>query len=270
MSGKKQPGWVAGLSQPGSTKTPQHRFSISGSTSSSALGKSTSLAPKGSAEVAVQATGGLVSDRLRLAMVDRIAQKGVTDRLVMEAMRKVPRHHFVDEGLASRAYEDTALPIGHGQTISQPFIVARMIEILNGGRTLRTVLEIGTGCGYQAAVLGQVSSMVITVERIRALHDMARQLLRPFRLSNVRLHFGDGREGYADAAPFDGIILAAAGLGIPEPLLHQLAIGGRLIAPVVAQGGAQRLVQVDRISQHEWKSTELDGVNFVPLRSGVS
>jgi protein-L-isoaspartate(D-aspartate) O-methyltransferase len=203
-------------------------------------------------------------------MVERIAQRGVADGLALEAMRRVPRHMFVDEGLASRAYEDSALPIGHGQTISQPFIVARMIELMRAGRTLQRVLEIGTGCGYQAAVLGQVAELVVSIERIRALHDLARQQLRPFRLANVRLHFGDGREGYADGAPYDGIILAAAGIGVPDALLEQLAIRGRLIAPVVATGGTQRLVLIERTDAKQWKSSELDGVNFVPLRSGVS
>lgn len=267
MTTRKPPGWVASIPQGSALKTPGHKFSISGATRSSVVNEN-ALKRK---ESAIHApTGGLISDRMRLSMVERIAQRGVTDAVTLDAMRRVPRHMFVDEGLASRAYEDSALPIGHGQTISQPFIVARMIEIMRAGRSLQRVLEIGTGCGYQAAVLGQVAALVISVERIRALHDLARQQLRPFRMANVRLHFGDGRDGYAEAGPYDGIILAAAGIGIPDALLQQLALGGRLIAPVLTQGGSQRLVLVERVDAHQWKSSELDGVNFVPLRSGVS
>ncbi len=203
-------------------------------------------------------------------MVRRIAEAGVADPLVLNAMAAIPRHAFVEDALASRAYEDSALPIGHGQTISQPYIVARMIELLRGGRSLDRVLEIGTGCGYQAAVLGLVARMVFSIERVKALHDLAKENLRPLRMANVRLHFGDGMLGLPKEGPFDGIILAAAGMGVPKALLEQLAIGGRLIAPVGAQGQAQRLVLIERTSSNEWKTQQMDGVHFVPLLPGTT
>lgn len=212
----------------------------------------------------------MVSDALRVRMVERIRAAGVKDPRVLEAMRAIPRHMFVEPGLASRAYEDTALPIGHGQTISQPFIVARMIELACVGAAPERVLEIGTGCGYQAAVLGRVARMVYSIERIKALHDLAKENLRPLRLANVRLQFGDGMIGLPKEAPFDVIILAAAGLGVPAALLEQLRVGGRLIAPVGGAGQAQHLVLIERTGAREWKEQRLDGVNFVPLLPGTT
>jgi len=162
------------------------------------------------------------------------------------------------------------LPIGHQQTISKPSVVARMIEILHKPRhSLGKVLEIGTGCGYQAAVLSLLAEEVYSIERIRPLHDMARAKLRPFRINNLRLIYGDGILGLPQAAPFDGIILAAAGLGIPDALLDQLAIGGRLVAPVVKNEKEQQLVMVERMSSQRYQRTVLDEVFFVPLQSGV-
>jgi protein-L-isoaspartate(D-aspartate) O-methyltransferase len=179
----------------------------------------------------------------------------------------IPRHLFIESGLASQAYIDASLPIGHHQTISQPYIVARMIEIMRNGGELRRVLEIGTGCGYQAAVLSLVAKDVYSIERIKALHELAKSNLRPMRIANIRLHYGDGMLGLPQVAPFDGIILAAAGLEVPQALLEQLSIGGRLIAPV--GGGHQVLQLVERIAKNEWKSSILEKCHFVPLRQGV-
>jgi protein-L-isoaspartate(D-aspartate) O-methyltransferase len=210
---------------------------------------------------------GMVSDKIRQAMVARVAQQGVKDNLVLAALEAIPRHLFIESGLASQAYIDASLPIGHHQTISQPYIVARMTEILRNGKNLQRVLEIGTGCGYQAAVLSLVAKEVYSIERIKALHELAKNNLRPMRIANIRLHYGDGMLGLPQVAPFDGIILAAAGLEVPRALLEQLAIGGRLIAPV---GGRQQVLQlVERISQHEWTSSVLEQCHFVPLHQGV-
>jgi protein-L-isoaspartate(D-aspartate) O-methyltransferase len=190
---------------------------------------------------------------------------------VLAAMNAVPRHLFLQPALASQAYIDASLPIGHHQTMSQPYIVARMIELLraNGqGGVLNRVLEIGTGCGYQAAVLAQLANEVYSVERIRALHELARVNLRPMRIGNIRLHYGDGMLGIPQAAPFDGIILAAAGMEVPQALLEQLAIGGRLVAPVGARH--QVLQLVERVGAQAWKTSTLEHCHFVPLRPGTS
>ncbi len=208
-------------------------------------------------------------------MVEALRAQGVRSDLVLTAMGKVPRHAFIESGLASRAYEDMALPIGQGQTISKPTTVARMIELLARDRPaveLRTakVLEVGTGCGYQAAVLAHVFGEVVSIERLRWLHEAARTHIRPMRLPNLRLVFGDGWQGVEAAAPYDSIILAAAGDAIPEPLLLQMAIGGRLVAPVqTGAAGTQALHQVDRTGRDDWSLTVLDAVRFVPLRRGT-
>jgi protein-L-isoaspartate(D-aspartate) O-methyltransferase len=182
-------------------------------------------------------------------------------------MQAVPRHLFVDDGLASHAYQDDALPIGFEQTISQPYIVARMIEAVSANQPLLKVLEVGTGCGYQAAVLSQVAQEVYSIERIRGLHELARQRLRPLRLANVRLALGDGMQGLIQAAPYDAIIVAAAGLELPPALLEQLTIGGRLIAPVgILQ---QSLILVERTAKDIWNKTVLGAVRFVPLQAGI-
>ena len=209
----------------------------------------------------------LISDGVRKAMVARVAQQGVSDKHVLAALQAIPRHMFLDSGLASQAYVDASLPIGHHQTISQPYIVGRMLEILRNGSTLDKVLEIGTGCGYQAAVLSLIAKDVYSVERIKALHDLAKNNLRPMRIANIRLHYGDGMLGMPQIAPFDGIILAAAGLEVPQALLMQLKVGGRLIAPV---GDRHQVLQlIERVSQHDWRSTMVENCHFVPLRSGV-
>jgi len=211
---------------------------------------------------------GMTSQRTRARMVERLREQGIADARVLEAMAAVPRHLFVEEALASRAYEDTALPIGFGQTISQPFVVARMIEILIRDRQLGKVLEIGTGCGYQAAVLASLAAEVYSVERIKELHERARANLRDLRLKNLRLAHGDGAAGLEKAAPFDSIILAAAAPQMPQALLHQLARGGRMILPLREPGaGAQRLVLVER-SRLGYSESALDPVRFVPLQAG--
>lgn len=211
---------------------------------------------------------GLNSERSRLAMIDRLRQKGITNEHVLQAMSVVPRHAFVDQGLASRAYEDAALPIGHSQTISQPWVVAYMLSVLCNQTTLPTkVLEIGTGCGYQAAVMSQLFKGVFTVERIKGLYDLGRDHLQHNGFKHVKTHFGDGMLGWATHAPYDAIIVAAAGLAIPQALLNQLTLKGRLIAPEGSD--SQHLVLVERLSETQWHREILDPVRFVPLLSGV-
>jgi protein-L-isoaspartate(D-aspartate) O-methyltransferase len=213
----------------------------------------------------------MVSDAVRSAMVGRIARQGVRDEKVLAAMGAVPRHLFLEPGLATQAYIDASLPIGHHQTISQPYIVARMIELLRSNikdGLLDRVLEIGTGCGYQAAVLSRVATEVYSIERIRGLHELAKANLRPMRIPNIRLHYGDGMLGFPQVAPFDGIILAAAGMQVPQTLLEQLTIGGRLVAPVGARH--QVLKVIERVGSNEWTTATLEDCHFVPLRPGTA
>ena len=213
---------------------------------------------------------GMVSERVRERMVARVREQGVRDLRVLDAMRRVPRHLFVDPALSSRAYEDTALPIGHGQTISQPYIVARTIELAIAGVAQpqqMKVLEIGTGCGYAAAVLAHVVGHVYSVERLRALHELARNNLRPLRLPNLHLVLGDGLVGLPAQAPFDAIVAAAAGADTPAAWLDQLAPGGVIVAPVGEE--VQRLVVVRRDAQGRIQRKVEEEVRFVPLRSGV-
>lgn len=206
------------------------------------------------------------AQRSRTRMIERLREQGIRDEKVLAAMMAVPRHLFVEEALATRAYEDTALPLGLQQTISQPFVVARMIEILRAGRELGKTLEVGTGCGYQAAVLSQVATEVYSVERLRPLLDRARDNLRHLRLPNVRLKHADGSVGLKEAAPFDTIIVAAAAPRVPPALTEQLAEGGRLILPVGA--AEQQLVLVER-SARGLRETRLSAVRFVPLLPGT-
>jgi protein-L-isoaspartate(D-aspartate) O-methyltransferase len=210
----------------------------------------------------------MVSEAIRRAMVARVAKQGVQDPVVLAALESVPRHMFVEPAMSAQAYVDASLPIGHQQTISQPYIVARMIEVMRNGGKLGRVLEIGTGCGYQAAVLARVAQEVYSIERIKPLHELAKSNLRPLRISNLRLQYGDGMLGLPQVAPFDGIILAAAGLEVPRALLEQLAIGGRLVAPVGAQ--VQHLQLITRSGKAEWMSETLEGCHFVPLRPGTA
>lgn len=213
----------------------------------------------------------LVSDSVRRSMIARLIQQGVQDQVVLAAMEYVPRHSFIESALVAQAYIDASLPIGYQQTISQPYIVARMIEVLRAndqqGR-LDRVLEIGTGCGYQAAVLARVATDVYSIERIKPLHQLAKSNLRPMRIPNIRLHYGDGMLGLPQAAPFDGIILAAAGMEVPQTLLLQLAIGGRLVAPV---GGSKQVLElIVRTAPSEWRREHLEDCHFVPLKSGIA
>lgn len=209
---------------------------------------------------------GMTSQRTRARMIERLRADGIRDERVLAAMAAVPRHIFVEEALASRAYEDMALPIGLKQTISQPYIVARMIELLAAGRELGKTLEIGAGCGYQAAVLAQLAKEVYAVERIAQLLDKARANLRHLRLPNVRLKHADGNLGLADAAPFDTIILAAATGCVPQPLFGQLAVGGRMILPL---GGVEQALCLIERSRRGYTETRLEPVRFVPLVAGV-
>ena len=232
------------------------------------LTKSGSPVPGSSAGV------GLDSGAVRARMVHKLRLQGVADAQVLAAMGLVERHRFVDSALVNQAYEDTSLPIGLGQTISKPNVVARMLELLLEGRQgaagkLGRVLEIGTGCGYQAAVLSHLAREVYSIERLRGLHDKARENLRFLRLPNLHLLYGDGMLGYAKGAPYAAIIAAAGGEAIPPAWIEQLAVGGRLVAPVQAAGGAQALVVVDKTPQGI-RQTLLEAVNFVPLKSGTS
>lgn len=204
--------------------------------------------------------------RARARMVERLRMQGIRDERVLAAMLAVPRHAFVEEGLAFSAYDDTPLPIGFQQTISQPFVVARMIELLRAGRELGRTLEVGAGCGYQAAVLSLLATDVYAIERIRSLLDRARSNLRPLRLPNVRLKLADGSLGLPEAAPFDSIIVAAAAAGVPPALKQQLAPDGRLIVPV--GGGEQRLVLIER-QGNLFRESVHEAVRFVPLLGGT-
>jgi len=209
---------------------------------------------------------GMTSARTRDRLVQRLKDHGIHSNDVLEQIRNVPRHLFVDEALASRAYEDTALPIGLGQTISQPYVVARMTEALLDGFTGEKVLEIGTGCGYQTAVLAPLVKKIYTVERIRELQSKAKLRLRELGIYNVQFKPGDGWEGWAKYAPYDGILVAAAAPELPEKLLEQLAPGGRLVMPV-GPAGRQQLVMVTRRDDH-YEQVSLGAVSFVPLVKG--
>ncbi|NRF69961.1 protein-L-isoaspartate(D-aspartate) O-methyltransferase [Aquincola sp. S2] len=217
---------------------------------------------------------GLDSAHVRQRMIDRLRAEGLRGEAVFDAMGRVPRHHFVDTALANQAYEDTSLPIGHGQTISKPSVVARMIGLLYEGTNARRdghlgrTLEIGTGCGYQTALLACMARHVVSIERLRPLFDKARINLAPWRLDQVRLVHGDGMLGHAPRAPYDSLIAAAGGDDLPAAWLDQLAVGGRLIAPMQSAGGGQVLVVVDR-SAAGWTRSQHEGVHFVPLKSGV-
>jgi protein-L-isoaspartate(D-aspartate) O-methyltransferase len=210
---------------------------------------------------------GMTSQRTRLRMIERLREEGIRDEVVLAAMADVPRHIFVDEALASRAYDDVSLPIGFGQTISHPFTVARMCELARGARAVGRVLEIGTGCGYQAAVLSRLAREVYSVERIAGLISKARVRLRELNCRNVKLKHSDGHRGLREAAPFDAIVIAAAASHVPEVLAGQLAEGGRLVLPLGTR--SQRLMLLTRTGSGLEQST-LDEVKFVPLLAGVS
>ena len=209
----------------------------------------------------------MVSKRVE-SLLNQLRTQGIVDERVLEAIAQVPREKFVDEAFEHKAWENTALPIGQGQTISQPYMVARMTELLELTPDSR-VLEIGTGCGYQAAVLGRVAREVYSIERLRGLHEKARNNLRPLRLRNVHLLFGDGMQGYAQGAPYAGIIAAAGGDAVPQAWLDQLAVGGRLVAPMVRNAGQQVLLVIDK-TLHGFTESVLEAVHFVPLKSGIA
>lgn len=220
-------------------------------------------------------TAGPPSSALRTNMVAQLMRQGITDPLVLAAMQSVERHRFIDSALGNQAYEDTSLPIGLGQTISKPGVVARMLELLRNGSPakLGRVLEIGTGCGYQAAVLSLLAEQVYSIERLRGLHDKAHENLRHLRLNNLHLLFGDGMAGYAKAGPYSAIIAAAGGNAIPTAWLEQLAVGGRLVAPVlmnIATNSAQQALLVVDKTAYGLRQTVLEAVHFVPLKSGVA
>ena len=212
---------------------------------------------------------GMTSQRTRDRLIDRLRAKGIRDERVLDVMRRTPRHLFMDEALATRAYEDVSLPIGHGQTISQPYVVARMTEALltglpaDGGR----VLEIGTGSGYQAAVLGRLVREVFTIERIGALARQARERLRQLGIRNVHVRHADGHDGWIDAAPFDGVLVTAAPEEVPQVLFDQLSREGCLVAPVGGTGG-QELVRFARDAEGAMRGEVLDLVSFVPFLGG--
>jgi len=209
---------------------------------------------------------GMTSQRTRMRMVERLRDQGIRDEAVLAALGEIPRHIFVDEALAHRAYEDISLPIGFGQTISNPFIVARMLELVRAGQPIGKALEIGTGCGYQAAVLARLAREVYTVERLAALLTKARLNLRELRISNVRLKHADGQSGLKDAGPFDAIVMAAAATHVPDALREQLATGGRMVLPVGTR--QQHLTLIERTPEG-FNQTTLDPVRFVPLLPGA-
>lgn len=208
---------------------------------------------------------GMTSPRTRARMIERLRDQGITDEVVLAAMNSVPRHMFIEEAISHLAYDDKSLPIGYAQTISQPYIVARMIEILRNGKQLNRVMEVGTGCGYQAAVLAQIARDVYSVERILPLHERALATLQELQVNNVSLSYADGGLGLPALAPFDGIIMAAAATHVPQALLDQLAVGGRLVLPLGAQ--EQTLLLIERDAQG-YKETRLEPVKFVPLLMG--
>jgi len=209
---------------------------------------------------------GMTSARTRERLVQRLKENGIRNPAVLDRIRAVPRHVFVDEALGSRAYEDVALPIGFGQTISQPWIVARMTEALLEGAPLDNVLEIGTGCGYQTAVLAPLVGKIYSIERVAPLLERARERLKQLEMRNVRFRHGDGAQGWPAHAPYDGILVAAAPHAVPETLLEQLAPGGRLVVPIGAEG-EQELMRITR-EETRLKRERLGAVAFVPLIQG--
>lgn len=272
MASPPRPGFPARIHNMGKTSNapgtrPAARRPVTGGSSSSA--------PASVPESSGVMIAGRDSIPARARMVQQLADSGIRDIQVLRAMGTVDRHRFVDSALVPQAYEDTALPIGLGQTISKPSVVARMMELLMQGGLrgpdgkLGRVLDVGTGCGYQAVVLGQVASEVYSIERLRDLHEKARANLRPMRIANVHLILGDGMAGFAKGAPYAGIIAAAGGEAIPDAWIEQLAYGGRLVAPIATAPGQQALMVVDR-SRQGVQQTILEAVNFVPLKSGVA
>lgn len=212
---------------------------------------------------------GMTSQRARARMIERLKAEGIADPRVLAAMAAVPRHLFLEEGIQQRAYDETPLPIGQGQTISSPYTVALSCELVSQGRTLERVLEVGGGCGYQAAVLSRLAQEVLSLERIARLLGRARQTLRSLRINNVLMKNVDGSLGYPAAAPYDAIVVAAAMPYLPDALKQQLKPGGRLVAPVGA-GEVQHLVLVEALPEGGYQQRVVEAVRFVPLLSGVT
>lgn len=210
---------------------------------------------------------GMTSQRTRMRMIEKLRDLGIRDEIVLATMGEVPRHVFVDEALASRAYEVISLPLGFGQTISSPYTVARMTELARAGGNLGKVLEIGTGCGYQAAILARLAKEVYSIERLAPLLTKARKHFREVRATNVRVRHGDGHAGMPEVAPFDAIVMAAAATHVPEALLEQIALGGRMVFPKV-QNGEQWLFVIERTA-HGYTEKKMEQVRFVPLLPGV-
>ncbi len=210
---------------------------------------------------------GMTSQRTRRRMIERLRKQGIADEAVLNVMYEIPRHSFVEEALASRAYEDFALPLGFGQTISQPYIVARMTELLTAGKPLGKVLEIGTGCGYQTAILARLASEVYSVERLLPLLAKARKYLRELRITNIRLKHADGHIGIPEGAPFDAILVTAAATHVPEALKEQLAVGAKMVVPMGTR--EQHLCVIERTTRG-FSQSKLDAVKFVPMLSGLS
>ncbi len=211
---------------------------------------------------------GMTSQRTRSRLVTRLREKGIKEESVLAAIESTPRHIFIDEAMAHRAYEDTALPIGMGQTISQPYIVARMTEILVDSGIMGNVLEIGTGCGYQTTILSQVSFQVFTIERIEALQKRAVERFKALELNNVTYKHGDGFQGWQEHAPFDALIVTAAPDNVPPKLVEQLAIGGRMVIPVTQPTGDQELLLLEK-TEEGMTQIGMESVKFVPLLSGT-
>jgi protein-L-isoaspartate(D-aspartate) O-methyltransferase len=210
---------------------------------------------------------GMTSQRTRLRMIERLRVQGIVDEAVLNVMNEIPRHIFIEEALASRAYEDFALPLGFGQTISQPYVVARMTELLTADKPLGRVLEIGTGCGYQTAILSKLVTEVYSVERLLPLLALARKNLRELRITNIRLKHADGHIGIPEAAPFDAILVTAAATHVPETLKEQLAVGGKMVVPMGTR--QQHLCVIERTARG-FSESRLDAVKFVPMLSGLS
>jgi protein-L-isoaspartate(D-aspartate) O-methyltransferase len=266
MTARQRPSFPARLDRPAASLP-------SGQSLQKPTGPAVPARARGSSLKSQQAHGvGLDSQTVRMRMVAKLAEQGITDTRVLQAMGTIERHRFVDTALANQAYEDTSLPIGLGQTISKPGVVSRMAELLLGGRRdkLGRVLEIGTGCGYQAAVLSLLATEVYSIERLRGLHEKARDNLRSLRLPNVHLLFGDGMAGFPEGAPYAAIIAAAGGEAVPQAWTDQLAVGGRLVAPVASMGGAQQTLMVIDKTDQGLRQTVLEAVHFVPLKSGIA
>ncbi len=269
VSSTNRPGFPLSMSVPAGQQITTKSIAASAQNIRTAPSKQTENLPYRAVQ-GISAGMGLDSLAVRARMVQKLTAQGLQDPRVKAAMSQIERHRFVDSALVNQAYEDTSLPIGLGQTISKPNVVARMLELLvkSVPGKLGRVLEIGTGCGYQAALLAQLATEVYSIERLRGLHDKARANLRPMRVANLHLLFGDGMLGYARGAPYSAIIAAAGGDALPQAWLDQLAVGGTLVAPVQGAGGTQALVVVEKTSRGLTK-TLLEAVHFVPLKSGI-